>query len=137
MNLTAQFASKNLDATEKHTLGGASAVRAYPAGEGTGDSGFILSIESKTNVAKWSDSLPGLLLVGGFIDEGQVTVSQNPWTAGNNNINLGAFGLTAHWFKPENFVDVKASLAFKLGDAVAQSAPDADWRFWLTATKYF
>src|SRR5690606_17102591 len=38
-----QTASKNLDSSEKLSLGGATGVRAYPQGESSGDEGFLAS----------------------------------------------------------------------------------------------
>ena len=46
----AQFANKNLDSSEKLSLGGATGVRAYPSGEASGDEGRKVSIEAKYNV---------------------------------------------------------------------------------------
>lgn len=40
-----QIASKNLDSAEKTSLGGASGVRAYPAGETTGDEATLAQLE--------------------------------------------------------------------------------------------
>ena len=135
--LNAQWATKNLDATEKVVLGGDSGVRAYPSGEATGDQGFIVNAESQTLMPGWSDSFPGQLQLGGFIDAGSVKLSRAPWTAGNNSRTLAAAGLLLHWIRSEDALDLKASLAFKVGSEVAQSAPDSDWRAWLTLTKFF
>jgi hemolysin activation/secretion protein len=46
----AQFADKNLDSSEKLSLGGATGVRAYPSGEASGDEGRKLSVDAKYNV---------------------------------------------------------------------------------------
>ncbi|TXT35020.1 MAG: fhaC3 [Comamonadaceae bacterium] len=45
LSLNGQRASKNLNSSEKFSLGGASGVRAYPQGEGSGDQGWLLSLE--------------------------------------------------------------------------------------------
>lgn len=137
MNLNAQWASKNMDATEKMVLGGPTGVRAYPSGEATGDEGYLATLESQTLVPEWAEYLPGQIQLGGFVDEGQVKLARAPWTAGPNTRGLGAVGMAAHWFKPDDLVDVKVSIAHKLGDAVALSDPDARWRAWATLTKYF
>lgn len=41
----AQWADKNLDSSEKLSLGGANGVRAYPVGEGMGDNGWLAQLE--------------------------------------------------------------------------------------------
>jgi len=43
--ISAQWASKNLDSSQKFGLGGCNGVRAYPSGEGYGDSGALAQIE--------------------------------------------------------------------------------------------
>jgi hemolysin activation/secretion protein len=46
----AQFANKNLDSSEKLSLGGATGVRAYPSGEASGDEGRKISLDAKYNL---------------------------------------------------------------------------------------
>ncbi|MBV9191772.1 MAG: ShlB/FhaC/HecB family hemolysin secretion/activation protein, partial [Betaproteobacteria bacterium] len=43
--LSGQFASKNLDSSEKFALGGPTGVRAYPTGEAVGDEGLLANLE--------------------------------------------------------------------------------------------
>ena len=42
-----QLANKNLDSSEKFTLGGIGGVRAYPSGEASGDEGRKISFDLK------------------------------------------------------------------------------------------
>ena len=44
---SAQIANKNLDSSEKFTLGGIGGVRAYPSGEASGDEGRKVSFDLK------------------------------------------------------------------------------------------
>lgn len=134
--LTAQYASKNMDATEKMLLGGPSGVRIYPVGEGTGDQGYLASLESKTIVNRWSP-LPGLTQAGAFIEKGSVVFAKNPWATGNNSETLSDVGISLHWTKPEQGVQGSVYFAHKLTNYVATSATDANWRLWATLTKYF
>jgi hemolysin activation/secretion protein len=134
---TAQWASKNLDATEKFILGGMNGVRSYPASEAAGDQGYITNIETQTLIPQWSESLPGYLQVGVFIDNGHVQIARNPWTVTNNIRNLSSFGLSSHWYYPEEKLDFKISVAQRLGSELAQSAPDTFRKTWLTLTKFF
>ena len=48
-----QFASKNLDISEKMELGGMYAVRAYPVGESYGDEGYVVNLEARYRLPKW------------------------------------------------------------------------------------
>ena len=57
--ISVQFASKNLDISEKMSLGGSTGVRAYPSGEANGDQGYVLNLELRQRLPKFSDRLPG------------------------------------------------------------------------------
>ena len=137
VTLNGQWASKNLDASEKFSLGGGTGVRAYPAGEASGDLGAILTLETRTNISGWIDRLPGQLQLIGFVDMGSVSINRFPWDATSaNSRELRGAGLGLNWIGPGNMF-LKAYWAFKLGDAVATSAPDASSRFWLQILKAF
>lgn len=64
----AQIASKNLDSSEKFSLGGPSGVRAYPAPETPSDSGLILGWEYRKPLA--IEAWPGDWVLGVFGDYG-------------------------------------------------------------------
>ncbi len=134
--VSGQLASKNLDISEKMELGGFGGVRAYPSGEGSGDQGYVLNLETRTALPRFTDSLPGQMQFVGFIDTGTVHANKNPWTAGKNRRTLSGAGFGIDWLAERNFL-IKATVAFKLGNEKATSAPDADQRFWLQAVKYF
>lgn len=131
-----QFASKNLDTSEKMSLGGATAVRAYPAGETNADQGYVLNLEARRVLPHWWDSLPGQMQLIGFVDTGTATLNKNAWSAGQNRKTLSGTGIGLNWSDNSSFA-VKAYYARKLGTAVATSAPDAMTRFWLQGIKYF
>ncbi|MBK6591498.1 MAG: ShlB/FhaC/HecB family hemolysin secretion/activation protein [Burkholderiales bacterium] len=137
VSVNGQWSSKNLDASEKFSLGGGTGVRAYPAGEASGDQGAILTLETRTNFSGSFNRLPGQLQWIGFIDIGSVSVNRSPWDAvSTNSRELRGAGLGLNWIGPSNMF-MKAYWAFKLGDAVATSAPDASGRFWLQLIKAF
>jgi hemolysin activation/secretion protein len=48
--LSGQWADRNLDASEGFSLGGAHGVRAYPAGEAPGDTGWLVQLELRRPV---------------------------------------------------------------------------------------
>jgi len=137
--INGQLASKNLDVSEKMELGGMYAVRAYPEGETYADEGYVLTLEARLQLPKFSERLPGQMQLIAFVDTGSVTINKNPgpWSgAGPNNRTLSGAGVGFNWSDPNNFM-VRAYYAFKLGDEVATSAPDASGRFWIQAVKYF
>ena len=61
-----QLASHNLDGSEEMYLGGASGIRAYPQGEGSGDEGVQGTIETR-----FYTDVPGLV-VSTYFDVGHV-----------------------------------------------------------------
>ncbi len=138
VSIYGQLASKNLDASEKISLGGAGGVRAYPSGEATGDEGLVMTLETRTRWAPWGASLPGQLQWIAFVDAGMVTLNKKPWDINNppNSRKLNGAGFGLNYVSTGNWM-VKASCAFKLGDEVAVSAPDAASRIWLQANKAF
>lgn len=130
-----QFASKNLDSSEKMVLGGMDGVRAYPQGEAFGDQGYLVTLEARLLLPK-PESLPGQVHLIGFVDGGSVTINKKPWAAGNNHRDLGAYGVGLTWGDPGNFA-IRTYYARKLGDSAATAAPDKSGRFWIQAVKYF
>ena len=134
--INGQVASKNLDISEKMSLGGPYAVRAYPVGEAYADEGYVATLEARLLLPRFSERLPGQMHLVGFVDTGTVTLNQNPWTNGDNRRTLSGAGVGVTWAEYNNFV-VNAYWAHKLGNAVATYAPDKDGRFWIQVVKYF
>lgn len=135
-SINGQVASKNLDVSEKMELGGMYAVRAYPEGEAYGDQGYVVNLEARMDLPKFSETQLGQLQLIGFVDTGSVTLNKNPWTSGSNSRTLSGAGVGLNWSDSNNFV-VKAYYAHKLGNEAATSAPDSSGRFWIQAVKFF
>ena len=134
--ISGQLASKNLDVSEKMELGGMYGVRAYPEGEAYADQGYLLNLEARWQVPKFSEALPGQLQLIAFIDAGRVSLYKNPQGTESNHRTLSGAGLGLNWYVFNNFM-VRAYYAGKLGDETATSAPDESGRFWIQAVKYF
>jgi hemolysin activation/secretion protein len=131
-----QFASKNLDISEKMGLGGMYGVRAYPVGESYADEGYIATLEARYLLPAFTANQIGQLHAVGFVDGGSVTLNKNPWTNVDNSRSLSGAGVGLTWADYNNFV-VNAYYAWKLGNEVATSAPDKNGRFWIQVVKYF
>lgn len=131
-----QLASKNLDASEKISLGGLHGVRAYPEGEGFGDEGYVATLEARYQVAGWEQRLPGHLQLAAFVDVGAVTIDKDPWGPGDNRRTLSGAGLGATWADDHNLI-VKVAYAHRLGDEPATAAPDRSDRVWVQVAKLF
>ena len=124
-----QFARKNLDSSEKFSLGGADGVRAYPQGEAPGDEGVLLTLALRRALpAPMSGGGAGDTLLGGFIDAGQVRINHAPFAAGDNRRRLAAFGVSLDCPLPAGF-QLRGSVAWKFGGGGT--------RAWLSAARYF
>jgi hemolysin activation/secretion protein len=134
--INGQFASKNLDVSEKMELGGMHAVRAYPEGEAYADQGHVLSLEARVLLPQLAAQQAGQLQLVGFVDTGRVSRERDPWLAGPNSRTLSGAGLGLVWADDNDFM-VRAYYARKLGSETATSAPDRSGRFWLQAVKFF
>jgi hemolysin activation/secretion protein len=109
-----QRANKNLDSSEKFGLGGAYGVRAYPQGEGIGDSGYLTNLEWRY---AFTGDAQGLL----FYDTGMVVVNRYPFgTAANTQFLSGAgIGLNARI----GGLQLRSSLAWRTGGVRPVSVP--------------
>lgn len=129
----AQFASKNLDSSQKFSLGGVYGVRAYPQNEAPGDEGYLATLEARHVLAL---ALPGVWQMAAFVDTGHVKQNREPWSAGANSRTLSGFGfglnaaLSRDWY-------LKAVLARRIGAAHPVSDTERTVRFWLQAGRPF
>jgi hemolysin activation/secretion protein len=92
ISLQSQFATKNLDSSEKFYLGGMQGVRAYPTNEAGGSLGNLVTMEWQRQFMlqdnRWTTS--------GFVDYGDVTVNRNNDYLGASTLNkysLSGYGL--------------------------------------------
>ena len=133
LSATAQFASKNLDSSQKLALGGAYAVRAYPQNEAPGDEGYVATLEVRYAL----QPLPfGAWQATAFVDTGHVTFSKAAWAAGANSRTLSGAGIGLNAALPHDWY-LKASLAWKLGSQRPVSDVDRSPRVWVQAGRYF
>ena len=115
-NINGQQAGKNLDSSEKFSLGGPTSIRAYPSGEGSGDEGYRGTLELRQNLMP---SVQGVL----FYDFGTVKINKTPFGAvatSNNKTLAGAgFGVNASF----NKVQIRASVAWRTSPDLPLSIP--------------
>jgi len=132
-----QVASKNLASAEKFSLGGPNGVRAYPVGEGTGDSGYLLTGELRYLVPKFK-VLQGDITVSAFYDLGDVKSNEKPLLTNTANLRgLAGYGLGLSLGREGGFL-VKSSVAFRAETERAQSdGAKRDPRVWLQGIKWF
>jgi hemolysin activation/secretion protein len=101
----AQFSSKNLDTSEKMSLGGPSGVRAYPTGEASGDEGYRYSLDLRYglgNFPYFGDVTPLI-----FYDYGRIKQFKNKGASttavANNEYSLSGYGLGLEAVNSNNF----------------------------------
>ena len=112
--LAGQQASKNLDSSEKFSLGGPGSVRGWPTGEASGDEGWRATLELRHNIAT---SVQGVL----FYDFGSVTINKTPFANVTNDRHLAGagFGVNTSW----DTVQLKTSLAWRTSGGAPVSIP--------------
>src|SRR5690554_1350262 len=145
--LNAQLASKNLASSEQMSLGGPSAVRAYPVSEATGDEGAILNIELQRPFA-------GHYQAALFADTGIINQHKNTWSGWQGGLNrpnhysLSGAGVALSWFYASPTFgqwQLNSSLALPIGSNPGRDATGnnndgshpSDPRFWLSLTTTF
>lgn len=105
-----QFASKNLDSSEKFSLGGPQAVRAYPQGEGSGDEGYVFTGELRFRVPI-GEELPGNMVLTAFYDGGVARLNKTTLPSDTNNArSISGVGVGVNWEVPGNW-SLRGSLA--------------------------
>ena len=114
-SLRGQFADKNLDSSERFSLGGPTGVRAYPVGEALGDEGWLLSFSLAKSLGEGKSASV-------FVDTGEVTLNRNLWTGWNaaspqipNRYRLTGAGLALAWQLGAH-TSLSASVAAPLGN---------------------
>ena len=116
ISINGQQASKNLDSSEKFSLGGPTGVRAYPAGEASGDEGFKGAVELRHSWnANWQSTL--------FYDFGSIArINKTPFgAAASNSKNLAGvgIGLNATFGKAQ----IRTALAWRTDGGLPASLP--------------
>ena len=128
LSYSGQWAGKNLDSSEKFTLGGAYGVRAYPQGEASGDEGQLWTAELRWQFAPaWQAQA--------FYDGGRTTLNRDPWAAGTNHRHLAGYGVGAAY--TDNGFSLRLFAAWKAGTGDPTSDIDRSPRIWVQGAKYF
>ena len=125
----AQRAGKNLDSSEKMSLGGPQGVRAYPQGEAPADDAWLASLELAW---RFAPDLQASL----FYDAAAGQLHHHPLAADTTSTRrLAGTGLGFAWQRPGD-ITVQLGIAWRDGPAPT-SAADRSPRAWLQAVKRF
>lgn len=148
-SLQGQFASGNLDSSEKFILGGPYAVRAYPQGEAAADEALLVNLELRWDLPL--DQTYGIPQMIFFYDFGRVlNLHDEPWygwQGGNANLlnsySIDGAGFGFNLTKADDYM-LRAIYARKIRDNAGRDANgndsdnrDDDNRFWLQMVKQF
>lgn len=127
--LAGQRARKNLDSSEKFSLGGPYAVRAYPQGEAPCDDAWLVSLELRYVPAPaWQLTV--------FADGGTGRINHAPLpTAGNNSRTLSGAGVGFAWNYAAR-LGISGFVAWRT-DMAPTSDTDRTPRIWVQGVKYF
>jgi hemolysin activation/secretion protein len=128
VHLSGQAADKNVDASEKMTLGGPYGVRAYPEGEAPCDDALLANVELRY-------ALGGGWQLDGFLDAAEGRVSHAPLPgSSDNHRSLSGAGFGLNWGRAADFF-LQSFLAWRTGPAPVSDV-DRSPRLWVQLVKY-
>jgi hemolysin activation/secretion protein len=135
LNYTGQLASRNLDSSEKLSVGGITGVRAYPAGEAAGDNVHLLQAELRYNAGTWGSAQLSPLV---FFDYARSRINHQVWDgfSGRNVRTLSDAGVGAEWANPGIWF-IRGWYAHKLGSEEATADRDRAFRLWFQVGMLF
>ncbi len=126
---TGQWASKNLDGAEKLTLGGATAVRAYPAAEAPSDQGIVVNGELRYFIdPSWT--------VFALYDWAKGKLRKRPDPLSENTRIIDGSGIGVYFSDPRIFT-LKASLAWRGRDRPQSETGNDSPRFYVQVQRPF
>lgn len=134
LSLSGQKAGRNLDTSERFSLGGATGVRAYPLGEASGDEAWMLNSELRWLLPKKIGK--GSIQLIAFYDTGTSHIEKDPVKPESNRRSLSGAGLGINYTVPSDYY-LKIHYAWKTGSEAAKSDTDKSGRLWLQAVKLF
>lgn len=136
LSMSGQYATKNLDSSEKLILGGPQGVRAYPVGELAMDLGNLATAELRWSLPPWR--LPGRIVGSVFFDDGWGQINKEMFsgvTKATNHRNLISYGGGITWGIPQN-TSLGATIAWH-GHEDPTSDVDRRPRVWVFGEKRF
>lgn len=133
LGASGQFASKNLDSSQKMLLGGQSAVRGYRSSMASVDEGHLIQVELKHHLPLFQKSIlsPSIFYDYGIGKYYKYVHLLN--RAVNNNVTLQSVGVNLSLFETNNY-----HINFAMAKPVGRSLQGADKQhIWFSATKTF
>ena len=123
--LMVQWADKNLDSSEKLSLGGPTSLPGYASGDGNADSGYQL----KATVRR---QMGNQVLLGAYADYADLQINVSPLAGVKNTKHLSDVGISLDW-QYERRSNVNALVAWALDEA-QNPTDDKRPHLWVTAS---
>ena len=133
LSMQGQYASKNLDSSQKFVLGGPNAVRAYDQGIGIGDEGLLGTAELRYSLPayRWLTHPQ----VFAFFDAGSVRVNTDRFLPTQNHIELYGAGVGINVDIAYGFA-LRGSVAWRVGSDSGVDESDSA-QGWVQLVKSF
>ena len=109
-----QFSDKNLDSSERMSMGGADGVRAYPIGEGSGDEGWLGQVELRYIMDEYAPYI--------FYDAGSTQLNHKPWDTNSDKsrtVSGAGIGLRYNYLDQKWFANL--AIAWRTDGGAPQS----------------
>ncbi|WAC74487.1 ShlB/FhaC/HecB family hemolysin secretion/activation protein [Roseateles sp. SL47] len=128
-----QWASKNLDTSQKLSFGGPNSIRAFDAGVASGDSGVQFTLEYRHRwLLKPDLPVQGVL----FWDAGRVIQNRSPWSDTANRFTLQGGGVGVVWANGQGS-QLRTMLATPMGKVPSQVGARSSTKFWVDVVQSF
>ncbi len=131
--------SKNMDSTEKASLGGPHSVRAYSGSTFPSDDTTIFTAELRHRLlGDGFKPFGGNVVLTGFVDHGSAKLFHNPGLshAAGNSRTLDAAGVGLSVVRKDNF-EFRVDLATQVGSRTSEGDDNKNTRVWALLQKWF
>ncbi len=138
--LRGQWAVDNLDSGEQFRVGGPDGVRAFAPGEGTGDSGMVVSAELRLLPPEdWLGRLARETVFSVFVDHGELRFRQDASAQGARFVNTARYsgaGVSVAWERPRTYT-LRVSLAGRVAGEARSDKRVRNPRLYAQFTYFF
>ncbi|GCL63441.1 hypothetical protein AQPW35_25220 [Rubrivivax pictus] len=138
--LRGQWAFDNLDSGEQFRVGGPDGVRAFAPGEGTGDSGMVVSAELRLLPPEdWLGRLARETVFSVFVDHGELRFRQDASAQGARFVNTARYsgaGVSVAWERPRTYT-LRVSLAGRVAGEARSDKRVRNPRLYAQFTYFF
>lgn len=140
LSVRGQYAFDNLDTSEQFRLGGPDGLRAFAVGEGTGDTGGIVTLELRLLPPdEWFGKFSREMALSVFYDRGDIRYRHDPASQGSAFVNRASYsdaGVAVAWVRPGEYA-LRVSLASPISGEQKSDKQVRNPRLYATFSKFF